>query len=82
MFSVKYYLIVYDSRCLIADIIHLLHPQHCIFRFKFFGYIFFFGEFFYQSEKKLLGLFLCIGKVRVEFAGSKQIVIQNFVVVF
>jgi len=37
--------------------------------FEVFGYIFFFGEFIYQLEKKLLGLFLCIGKEGMEFAG-------------
>jgi len=36
---------------------------------------------FYQPRKELLGLFFGIGKVRVEFSGSEQIVIQNFAMV-
>ena len=47
-----------------------------------FGYAFLFGEFFYQPEKKLLCLFLSIGEVGMELAGSEQIVIQDFVVLF
>ena len=64
----------------VANIIHSLYPEQHIGRFEFFGYIFFFGEFFYQPRKELLGLFLCIGKVGMEFARSEQIVIQNFAV--
>ena len=70
-----------DFFCTVSNIVQLLHPKHHIGRFEFFGYIFFFVKVFYQSEKKLLGLFFGIGKVGTKFAGSEQIVIQNFTVV-
>ena len=45
-----------------------------------FGDTFFFCVLFYQPRKELLGLFFGIGKVGMEFAGSKQIIIQKFAV--
>ena len=75
--------IIYYFGCSITNIIHSLHQEHYIGWFELFSYIFFFGEFIYQLEKKLLGLFLGIGigKVGMKFAGSEQIIIQNFAVV-
>ena len=45
-----------------------------------FCHAFLFGVFFYQPRKESLCLFLSIGEVGMKFAGSEQIVIQNFVV--
>ena len=45
-----------------------------------FGDAFFFGVFFYEPRKELLCLFFDVCDVGMEFAGSKKIVIQNFVV--
>lgn len=42
---------IYNFRCTVTDIVHLLYPQHLVGCFEFFGYIFFFGEFFYQPRK-------------------------------
>lgn len=72
---------VCNFRRFITNIIHSLHPEHHIGDFELLGDGFFFGKVFYQLEKKLLGLFLCISKVEMEFAGSDQIAIQNFAVV-
>ena len=41
---------------------------------------FLFGVFFYQPRKEFLCLLFGVGEVGVEFAGSEQIVIQDFVV--
>ena len=40
-----------------------MHPEHHIGGFEFFGYIFFFGEVFYQPEKKVLRLLFNICKI-------------------
>lgn len=72
---------IYNFCRSIADIIHLLNPFHLVGGFELLRDTFFFGEVFYKPRKKLLGLFLGIGKVEMEFAGSEQIVIQNFAVV-
>ena len=45
-----------------------------------FGDAFFFGVFFYEPRKEVLGLFFDIGEVGMEFSGSEQIVIQDFAV--
>ena len=65
------------------NIIHTNNPLHLIFFFQLFrfNYAFFFGVLFYQPRKELLSLFLGIGNVGMEFAGSEQIAIQNFAVV-
>ena len=39
-------------------IVHLLYPQHLVILFKFFGYIFFFGNFFYQLKEHIVRLFI------------------------
>ena len=68
-----------DFFCTVSNIVHPPHPRHLVGGFELFGDIFFFGKVFYQSRKELLGLFFDIGKVGIEFSGSEQIVIQNFV---
>ena len=45
------------------DVVYLLYPQHLVGCFEFFGYIFFFGESFYQSEKHSGCLLLDVIKV-------------------
>ena len=45
-----------------------------------FGHSLFFGVFFYEPRKELLCLFFDVCDVGMEFAGSEQIVIQDFVV--
>ena len=40
-----------DFHSNIADVIHPLHPQHLIFRFKGFRYALFFGKLLYQPRK-------------------------------
>ena len=67
LFLIINYFFVYYLHCSIADIIHLLYPQHLIFRFEFFRYIFFLGKLFYQPKKHILCLFVNIGKVAVQF---------------
>ena len=62
------YICIYNFRCTITDIIHLLHPQHHISCFEFFVYIFFFGKFFYQPEKHIGCLLLDVIKVCDKFA--------------
>ena len=71
----KHHLFVDNLSRSATDIVHLPHPSHWVGGFELFGYAFFFGVFFYQPEKKLLGLFLCIGKVGMEFSGSEQVII-------
>ncbi len=53
---------------MVADIVHFLHPQHLVGFFEFFGYIFFFGKFFYQPEKHSGCLLLDVIKVCDKFA--------------
>ena len=45
------------------------------------GESFFFGVFFYEPRKEVLGLFFDVGEVGMEPAGSEQVVIQDFAVV-
>lgn len=42
--DVVYHFTIHNFRCSVADIIHLLHPQHHIGFFEFFGNIFLFGK--------------------------------------
>lgn len=54
------------------DVVHLLYPQHLVGCFEFFGYIFFFGKFFYQPREHFLRLTVDIGKVAVQFSAGGQ----------
>ena len=56
-------------------------PRDHIGDFELLGDAFIFSVLFYQSRKELLGLFFGIGKLGMEFAGSEQIIIQNFAMV-
>lgn len=71
---------IYNFCCSITDVIHLLHLEHHIGCFGFFGYIFFFGEVFYQPEKHILCLLIYIGKVSVQFTFCEQGRIKTFAV--
>lgn len=53
-----YDFLIYNFRYTITDIVHLLYPQHLVILFKFFGYIFFFGNFFYQLKEHIVRLFI------------------------
>ena len=58
------------------DVIHLLRPQHLVFRFKRFRYALLFGKLFYQPRKQFLCLLVYVGKVIVQLAGGQQLGIQ------
>ena len=64
------------------NIIYTLHPLHLVCCFEVFSNTCFFGVFFYEPRKKILCLFFDVCEVGMEFAGSEQIVIQDFVVLF
>ena len=64
------YIVVYTFCGSAADVIHLLHPNHLIFSFELFRYIFFFGKLFYQPEKHFFCLFVNISVVTVKLMGT------------
>ena len=66
------YIVIYNFRCTITDIVHFLNPQHHIGCFKFLSYIFSFGEVFYQLEEHFLRLTVNVGKVAVQPAAGEQ----------
>ena len=80
LFLVIYYLLVYNFRCSIANIIHLLHPEHHIGWFEFFGNISLFCKFFYQPEKKVLSLLFNICKIWIELTACQQIVVTHLMI--
>ena len=53
------------------DVIHLLRPQHLVFRFERFRHTLLFGKLFYQPRKQLLCLLVYVGKVIVQLAGGQ-----------
>ena len=55
--------------------IHLLYPQHLVFRFDRFRYAFLFGEFFYQPREHFLCLPVNVGKITVQLAACQQNVV-------
>ncbi len=63
-----------------SNSVHPPHPRHLVGGFELLRDTFFFSEFFYQPEKKLLCLFFGVSEMGIELAGSEQIVIQDFVV--
>ena len=65
-----------------SNVVHPLNPLHLVGGFELFGDAFFFGVFFCEPRKESLCLFFDVCKVGMEFAGSEQIVIQDFAVVF
>ena len=81
VFSYEHHVWIDSFDYTLSDVIHSLHPLHLIGGFELFGDAFFFGVFFYKPRKEFLRLFLDVCKRRMEFAGSEQVVIQDFTVV-
>ena len=64
------------------DVIHLLRPQHLVFRFKRFRYALLFGKLFYQPREHILCLLVNIGKVIVQLTAYQQIGIEYLAMLF
>ena len=77
-----YQFIILNFYCTITDVVHFPHPQHLIVCFELFGYAFTLCKLFYEPIKHFCRFFVNIGKMVVELAGCKQIVIEYPVVVF
>ena len=56
----------------VADVVHSPNPQHLVFRFDRFRYVFLFGEFFYQPREHFLCLPVNVGKITVQLAACQQ----------
>lgn len=72
----------YNFNYFASNIVHPPHPRHLVGGFELFCDTFFFGVFFYQPRKESLRLFFGVGKVGMKLAGSEQIVVQHFMVLF
>ena len=55
--------------------IHLLHPQHLVFRFECFRYALLFGKLFYRPREQFLCLPVNVGKITVQLAACQQNVV-------
>jgi len=73
---------IHNLHCSITNIIHLLHPQHLLFSFELFRYIFFFRQLFYQPGKHFLCLLVNIRKITVQLAACEQIGVKYLAVLF
>lgn len=73
----KNQLCIYNLRCTVADIVHLMHPKYLIRCFELFGYTFFLGELLYQSSEHFLCFFVDVGEVIVELAFCQKVEIEN-----
>ena len=71
---------VYYFRCLIPNVIHLLHPKHLILSLEVFGNILTLGKLFYQLKKHSFRLFVQIAKITVQFIVNQQLCVQRLVV--
>ena len=80
--SVVNQIVVNDLGGSVMDIVHSLHPSHLVLRLERFGHVLTLCHLLYLPEKQFFCLPINVGKIAVQLAGSKQVVIQDAVMLF
>ena len=66
----------------VFDIVHRPYPFHTILHLGHFGHALTLCHLFYQPRKQFFRLPVNIGKIAVQLAGGKQVVVQNTTMLF